>query len=294
MTHWSKKREKLEFDLITKSSLDMILPMGELSEFFKDLNSIQATFIDIPQNSKKILSICFAASKTTNPFSRQMTLSLTEVAKKVQNFPDVGAVLLHGGANRSFSAGGDFKDVSALKEDQEIRSYLREIVELYISLLKIEVPIVAAVEGFAIGQGLQIALLADWRVASNDVHMQMPELKNGIACPLGTLLLNAMFSRAVSLEMCMGCEKVSFEKALSFGLIQEGFETSDVFEKALAKAKFFATFPQTPMRMTKRMFNQKLISELQNHLPQSEEAHVASFLERAGHTHFEKILGKTS
>ena len=82
------------------------------------------------------MKVQFNREKDTNSFSRQMTLELTDVLQKLR--PDTGALILTGGTGRSFSVGGDFNDVSQLSEESEIRTYLGEIIDLYIAVLRVE------------------------------------------------------------------------------------------------------------------------------------------------------------
>jgi len=159
----------------------------------------------------RILRVQLAREKDTNSFSREMTLELTALCKSVQDDvrssePALDAVIITGGVGRSFSVGGDFNDVSALKEEPQIRAYLDEILDLYISVLAIEIPVIASIDKFAIGQGLQVALMTDWRIGTHECQMQMPELKNGVACPLGSIILEVLLGRARMLELVIDCD----------------------------------------------------------------------------------------
>ncbi len=145
----------------------------------------------------RIARVQFNREKDTNAFSRAMTLELLDVcahlhADAASAEPRLDALVLTGGTGRSFSVGGDFNDVSRLSEEPEIRAYLGEIIDLYVALLDVEIPVIAAIDRFAIGQGLQVALMADWRIGASSCRLQMPELKNGVACPLGSIILELL------------------------------------------------------------------------------------------------------
>ncbi len=81
-----------------------------------------------------------------NPFSRAMTQALIALVPKLNADEGIKAVVLWGGADRSFSVGGDFRDISALKTETETRAYLLEIIDLYGALLRIDKPVVAAID----------------------------------------------------------------------------------------------------------------------------------------------------
>src|SRR5258706_10034247 len=89
-----------------------------------------------------IARVQFNREKDTNAFSRAMTLELIEVCRRLRAdaasaAPRVNALILTGGTGRSFSVGGDFNDVSRLSEEQEIRAYLGEIIDLYIAIAQV-------------------------------------------------------------------------------------------------------------------------------------------------------------
>lgn len=237
-----------------------------------------------------IVKVQFNREKDTNAFSRQMTLELIDVCRGIA--PDTGALILTGGTGRSFSVGGDFNDVSRLSEEPEIRAYLGEIIDLYIAILRVEVPVIAAIDRFAIGQGLQVALMADWRIGARTCQLQMPELKNGVACPLGAIILEVLFGRAKMLEMVIDCEAINAERSRAYGLVNQLCAPEDLQATAMVLAKRLAAYPRTPFTTTKRIQNDRFIAALEAVREPSSQAHVAAFLARAGKQHFDKILGK--
>src|SRR5687767_662995 len=75
--------------------------------------------------------------KPTNPFSSSMNQALIRLAPELDADETIQAIVITGGEGRSFSAGGDFSEVSQLRERDEIRSYLNIILDLYVSILRI-------------------------------------------------------------------------------------------------------------------------------------------------------------
>ncbi len=224
-----------------------------------------------------------------NPFSRAMTQRLITLAPELNADAAVKAVVLWGGADRSFSVGGDFRDIAALKTHSEMRAYLLEIIDLYIAILRIDKPVVAAIDHHAIGQGLQVALCADWRVASGGTVVAMPELQNGVACPLGSLMLEVLLGRARMMHAVVGCASFDAESAKDFGLVDQ--VDNEVFATALKQAKRFAGFHATPFSLTKHIHNARFIAQLDAIREPAAEAHVQSFSARANVPHFEKVIG---
>jgi carboxymethylproline synthase len=243
-----------------------------------------------------IAKVQFNREKDTNPFSRAMTLELIEVCRRVRDdgraaAPRLKALILTGGTGRSFSVGGDFNDVSRLSEEGEIRAYLGEIIDLYIAILEVEIPVIAAIDRFAIGQGLQVALMADWRIGAHTCHLQMPELKNGVACPLGAILLEVLLGRARMQELVFDCELIDAPAARAHGLLSQLTEPAALQDAALAMARRLAAYPRTSFVTTKRIQNRRFVGALEAVREESSQAHVAAIMQRSGQQHFDKILG---
>lgn len=244
-----------------------------------------------------VATVTFKREKDTNAFSRGMTLELTKVCKELVEDgrspePAIGAVILTGGIGRSFSAGGDFNDVSVLAEEQQIRSYLGEILDLYIAILRVEIPVVAAIDKFAIGQGLQVALMTDWRIGTSECRLQMPELKNGVACPLGSIILEFLYGRAQMLEWVLDCEFLDADASRASRLLNQVTPGPELLSTALAVAKKFKGYPRTSYVTTKRIHNQRFIDALETVREPASQSHVAAFLKKSGKKHFERILGR--
>ncbi len=250
----------------------------------------------IHDHSDGIVRVQFNREKSTNAFSREMTLELTEVCRRLHADaasaePQFTALILTGGTGRSFSVGGDFNDVSKLSEEPAIRAYLGEIIDLYIAILEVEIPVIAAIDRFAIGQGLQVALMADWRIGAHSCQLQMPELKNGVACPLGSILLEVLLGRAKMQELVFDCELIDAPAARAHGLLTQLCETDALQDAARAMAQRLAAYPRTSYTTTKRIQNQRFVAALEQVREPSSQAHVAAFLQRTGAKHFDRILG---
>jgi carboxymethylproline synthase len=259
--------------------------MSEMSHFSRE--GINAKL------ENRILTLSFAHEKTTNPFSRIMTRSLLELSFLISESTEVDALILTGGENRSFSVGGDFNDVSVLKETQEIRTYLFEIIDLYIALLSIRIPLIAAIDHHAIGQGLQVALMGDVRIATTRAKLQMPELKNGVACPLGVAILDEFLGRGAMLNLVIFGESATADQALKLNLVNDVCEPQHLISQALKTANDLSRFPRTPFQTTKAIYNQKLIDRLNLCREQAANAHVLSFQNKSGAQHFDRVLGRT-
>lgn len=253
----------------------------------------------IYEERERIARVQFNREKDTNAFSRAMTLELIDVCRRLHADaasaePRIDALILTGGTGRSFSVGGDFNDVSRLSEEPEIRAYLGEIIDSYIAVLDVEVPVIAAIDRFAIGQGLQVALMADWRIGATTCKLQMPELKNGVACPLGSIILELLLGRARMQELVFDCEVIDPPTARAHGLLSQVCATDELQDAAMAMARRLAAYPRTSFVTTKRIQNRRFVDAFEAVREPSSQAHVAAFLRKSGQQHFERILGTAS
>ena len=192
------------------------------------------------------LWIQFDHTKETNPFSRKLTLAITRLNAEIELDSTLGGVVFYGGPNRSFSSGGDFNDVSQLKTAEETNLYISEIIDLYLSVLKINKPVISLLDNYVIGQGLQVALMSDWRIATQNVKISMPELKNGVACPLGATILKELFGQAGMLADVIGCEMMDAEVAFKKGYFNTLTTAENFIEAATATIEKLTQYPVTP------------------------------------------------
>ncbi len=236
------------------------------------------------------LWIEFNHEKETNPFSRRLTVEIIRLASQIEADPKIKSVVLTGGLNRSFCSGGDFNDVSKLKETEETKLYLYEIIDLYQALLNITKPVISLIDHYAIGQGLQVALMTDYRIATARAQISMPELKNGVACPLGATILETYFGHGQMLEDVVGCSMMNAETALAkkyFNVLCPDTDLLSVGEKWIQKLN---EYPEIPFRMTKKIYNKKLYDALEHVRVPAGLAHVETMKVQSAQKHFDKIL----
>lgn len=232
--------------------------------------------------------------KELNPFSIAMTRELMERCRDLEADDAVAGVLVWGGEERCFSIGGDFEDIRALESVQEVHDYLDLIVKSYQAMLALSKPVVTAIDRHAIGQGLQVAMLGDWRIGTPRAEVRMPELANGVACPLGSVLLESFLGRAAMLHLVIGCRSLDAEETRRLGLFDEIVPQNGLFGTAMERLAKIRGYPQEPYRNTKRIHNARLIAALEEVREPSMEAHAASFVDQSGEAHFARVLGVSS
>lgn len=153
-----------------------------------------------------------------NVYNLRMRDELWEVLCAVRDDPTVRAMLLNG-AGRAFCAGADlteFGTAPSVAIAREVR-FVRDVWGL---LHDLEVPTVAALHGYVIGSGLELALLCDVRVAAEGTRFRFPELSLGfIPAATGTQTLPRLARLGFSLEMLLSGDWVDHETSLRHGLV---------------------------------------------------------------------------
>ena len=230
--------------------------------------------------------------KPLNPFNLEMTRALVELCAEVEADDAVRGVLIWGGEGRSFSVGGDFNALRTLTQREQFEEYLHDIVRSYQALLSVSKPLVAAIDHHAIGQGLQVALMADWRLGSERSLYQMPELANGVPCPLGATILEALFGRAAMMRLVVGCARLDASQARAAGLIDDVTPATGLLAAARAQLEKLCAYPPLPYRLTKRIHNGRLSQALQDVSGDAARIHTLTFFGGAADAHFDRVLGR--
>lgn len=147
----------------------------------------------------------------------------------------VAAVVLTGKGDKAFIAGADIKELSAL-DPQGAKEQVRFGQRVFARFASFRCPVVAAINGYALGGGLELALACQLRVAAKTARMGLPEVKLGIIPGYGgTQRLQRIIGSARALELILSGEPIDAERALAWGLVNRIAETpADTVDVALA------------------------------------------------------------
>lgn len=228
-----------------------------------------------------------------NPFSADLEKAVAERLRKVNEDDSIRAVIITGGRERSFSVGGDFKEVSEFEGGAEVDQWIEDIIDMYTACLLVEKPTIAALDNFVIGIGFQLALCCDYRIATDRSQLIMPELKNGIACVLGQYMLEKMLGRAQMQQIVFDCEAVPHEDCLQLKLVNQFVPHEKLQRVTQDLAERLASYPEVAFRMTKKEMNTGFAEGLRNIVPIAQEVHRAAFRDKSAQRFMNKIISKT-
>lgn len=149
------------------------------------------------------------------------------------NNPAVGGIILTGSGLKAFVAGADISEFASFDPD-EGRNLAREgQTKVFDVIHNSDKPVIAAINGFALGGGLELAMACHIRVASDNARLGLPEVTLGLIPGYGgTQRLTQLVGRAKALEMILTADMITAEQALSFGLVNHVTAPEALIEKA--------------------------------------------------------------
>ena len=211
-----------------------------------------------------------------NALARRVSLELSEAASIVGSDEGVRAVILWGG-ERIFAAGADIKAMVD-SGPGEIVPEVAALEQACRDLEAIPKPVIAAIEGFALGGGCEIALACDFRFAATDAELGLPEIRLGIIQGAGgTQRLPRLIGLARARELVFSGRRVGAKEALDIGLVDRVMAPSEVHPTALEEARRFAEGPTKAYAAAKRALQASFDGELARGLAVEREAFVPLF-----------------
>jgi enoyl-CoA hydratase/carnithine racemase len=164
---------------------------------------------------------------------------------------EVRAVIVYGG-EKVFAAGADIKEMADMSYvDMSARA--GRLSSAFDAVARIPKPVVAAVTGYALGGGCELALACDWRVAAADAKLGQPEINLGIIPGAGgTQRLARLIGPARAKDLIMSGRFVGAEEALAIGLVDKVVPTAaEVYDAAVALVRPYLTGPAAALRAAK-------------------------------------------
>jgi enoyl-CoA hydratase len=187
--------------------------------------------------SDKIARITFNRANVLNALNRKTMDELGDCLKKVRADDDIRVLILTGAGDKAFVAGADINELSQQTpvNGREFTLYGQEIFHRLETLGK---PVIAAINGFALGGGCELALACTLRVAARNAKLGQPETKLGIIPGYGgTQRLARLCGKGVAHELILTGEMISAEEALRVGLVNRVVEPGELLATAEAIAK---------------------------------------------------------
>ncbi|MGW2072922.1 enoyl-CoA hydratase/isomerase family protein [Streptomyces sp. NPDC001953] len=190
---------------------------------------------------------------------------LRELAEELTRREDVRAVIIHGGG-KVFAAGADIKEMQGMDHAAMVlRS--RALQESFTAIARIPKPVVAAVTGYALGGGCELALCADYRIAAENAKLGQPEILLGLIPGAGgTQRLARLIGPSRAKDLIFTGRMVKADEALRLGLVDRVVPAEDVYAEAHAWAARLAQGPAIALRAAKEAVDTGLETDIETGL----------------------------
>lgn len=231
----------------------------------------------VQQRDGAILTVTLNLPEKRNPISdNDMVDALCAAMDAADKDIEVRCVILTG-AGSAFSSGGDLKqmapDVGSLRASRPVqtrRNYKYGIQRLPMLFQALEVPVIAAVNGPAIGAGCDLACMCDIRIASENARFAESFVKLGIIPgDGGAWLLPRIIGFSKATELALTGEQIDAQEARRIGLVSDVVPAADLLSAAKIIADKIAANPPHAVRMTKRLLREGQTADLKNILEMS-------------------------
>ena len=214
------------------------------------------------ERSGPIVTVYFNRAEKLNPLNEKVLREFLAITYELQEDEDSRVVILTGNG-RSFSVGADMDALSA-GTNSEKQTKHTDTTKLRLAKLgwrvmdeweRLDQISIAAVNGFAVGGGVSLAMACDFRIAASGARMWLPEVRLGVPYMWGSItrLIN-LVGMAKAKELVMTCDELTAEEALKEGLVNQVVDPQQLQEATFAFAQKLLNKPPMALRRTKEFF----------------------------------------
>lgn len=200
---------------------------------------LQEKYIKL-EHLDRVLRLTVDRSEALNAINTEVLMELTQAMAAASADHEVRVVILTGAGDRAFISGADIKEMGA-KSPREAREYSQLGHRLTQMIEEMDKPVIAALNGSALGGGCELAMACDLRIAGDKVRLGQPEVKLGIIPGWGgTVRLARLVGEGMAREMIFTGRVLSAEEALRIGLVNVVVPHENLAEEALKMASGIA------------------------------------------------------
>lgn len=260
------------------------LDLSDLAELFGSIGLTLGMKMENPEilieDRGPIRVITLNRPVDRNAVSTSMLFRLTEIVRDLTTNDSIRAVILTG-AGKAFSAGGDFNHFVATANDPEVaRSTIRNGKNLITAMLDLPVPVIAAVNGAAVGFGTTLLALSDIVIIADSAFLSEPHANVGLVIGDG---ISITWPFAMSLhkakELAFTGDRIYAAEAVACGLANKAVPIESLMDEALAMAGKIVSQPRSAIAGSKLLLNMQI------------KAQLSTVLERQMQLQFEQIQG---
>ncbi len=213
----------------------------------------------IVETKDKVGVITLNRPQALNALNSALVAELNQAVDAFEADPAIGAILITG-SEKAFAAGADIKEMQA-KTYQEV--YAEDFISSWERLTRTRKPVIAAVAGFALGGGCELAMMCDFIIAADTAKFGQPEITLGIMPGAGgTQRLTRFVGKSKAMEMCLTGRMMDAAEAERSGLVSRVVPAADLLAEAMKAANKVAAMSLPAVMMTKETINRAYESTL--------------------------------
>lgn len=193
-----------------------------------------------------------------NALGHDVRTGLIDAFLKIRHEQSIKVAVITGAGEKAFSAGADLKEHNEIFQKKPYRvgpDYGALDEPPHSSQIVIETykPVIAAVNGYALAGGCELALACDIRIASENARFGLPEAKRGRGANFATVMLQYLMPRGIAMEMLFTGEPISAEAALRYGLVNRVVPPAELLPTTVALAEKIAENAPISLRRIKEL-----------------------------------------
>jgi enoyl-CoA hydratase len=205
---------------------------------------------------KGVLTITINRPDKLNALNAKTIDELHEALAEAENDPDVKVLIITGSGNKSFVAGADIAEFADFNVDQGRQLSARGHFKIFNFIENYSKPVIAAVNGFALGGGLELAMACHIRVASDNAKLGLPEVSLGVIPGYGgTQRLAQLVGKAKAFELICTADMINAEEAYKWGLVNHVVTLEELMPKAQQIAEKIASRSLVAVRTAIKVIN---------------------------------------
>jgi enoyl-CoA hydratase len=214
--------------------------------------SYQTLLLDIKNN---IAVVTLNRPDKLNALNAQTINDLDSVFSELKNNDDVYVVILTGSGEKAFVAGADIKELNKL-DMISAKEFAEKGQAVFNKIEKFDKPVIAAVNGFALGGGCELSLACHIRIASENAKFGQPEVNLGIIPGYGgTQRLARLINTGRALEYILTADMIDADTAFRIGLVNKVYPQAELLDKAFEMAKKITSKGQQAIRLAVKAVN---------------------------------------
>lgn len=206
-------------------------------------------------DERGIATLTIREAGSLNILSTPVIQDLTQAVADLAKLTEVRALIVAGAGEKGFIGGADIKEMAALTRASAER-FITGLRGLCDGLRNFPVPVIARMPGWCLGGGLELALACDMRIAADNAHLGMPEVKVGVPSIIHAALMPRLIGNARATWLLLTGEIVEAEDALSWGLVNKVVPLAELDAEIDRVAGLLASCGPTVVRQQKRLLRE--------------------------------------